>query len=283
MKKIFSLFVVLLVCFSIGLADSGKKYTSNHIDLSLDHVAPDYLGNDPKYIYSSIDDREKSSLKGEFETTEQYQKRISISNNNQNAKGIFSFQGYKPKMKYSADDSEFTILIRVGAVLSPFEHSLIPPQKGKYDVSDFKKDDKSITLIVDMEDGGSYEAENVYGAKTIVEKTVFTSYDVAVTYCNDFPIETIEDEQFPIIKFDYIVGKFPSPPEEARKIKKNIGCLVIGKLEKPFIHETFILEPATFDSPYDVSRFHRYLHMRMLELWIYNQETGKVYVKLKNT
>ncbi len=78
-----------------------------------------------------------------------------------------------------------------------------------------------------------------------------------------------------------IVGRIQLKPEDARHLKDAFAVLLIGSPEKPFTSSETVQRKGTPErlGQY-MARFY-YLHMRLLEIWFYDFETGKIFLKMK--
>ncbi|WP_243374585.1 hypothetical protein [Geotalea sp. SG265] len=237
------------------LREEAKKYTSAQIDTSLKKLPPKYFGNDPRAIYTAIEKRLEQAEKNEFETTEQFQKRLEKQNSNPiigkiKSEGLFALQASYVDSKYSADTSEMNVYLHLG--YSQREISL-----------------SSIKI-----DAGSYEGTNGFGARTIVKNADHEEYAAVPSNYTDFEFPYIETTG------QSIGVKFALNPNEAKIAKNDMRVLLIAKLTAPLISENQRYHSATFSSPYNGVFSDRYIHINLSEIWIYNQKTGQIYSKI---
>ena len=99
--------------------ESSQKYTASQIDLNLGKLPSNYSGNSPMLVYAAMVKRKNAKDKGEFETSEQYQKRLEKEKYSSiigqiTIDGLFAFKASDIYIKYSADNSEFDIDINLG-------------------------------------------------------------------------------------------------------------------------------------------------------------------------
>ena len=244
-------------------AEQKQKFTTSQIDISLDKLPFNYHGNDPKMVYSVLEQREKSSVKGEFETTEQFQKRVQTENNlpiigQISSDGLLSLQAERTDIRYSADASEFSIEIKLDKVSEPLGYRLAILKDPSYKSDNYNGNAKAISLSSALVGSRSYTASNKFGATTVVEERNYESYECAIANYNDFPVnETIrEDAQRRAKKMEetykrigssyrpntyisdydkewHISTKIKASVDEAKAIKENITVLLVGKLHAP--------------------------------------------------
>lgn len=231
------------------------KYTTTQIDLNLEKLPSNYYGNEPKSIYQAIKHRKNSSGKGEFETTEQYQKRIDNENSlpiigQIGSDGLFSFQTERSEIKYSADAAEFSIELDLSKVSEPLGYGLEKLKNPSYKADNYNEKAKSILLTYEIVNTRSYSASNSYGATIEVSETNTESYESAIANYNEFPFnETIKEDALKRAKetedmyrrggilsyynntfSDYdkewrLGVKVKSSPEEAKNLKDNFKVL----------------------------------------------------------
>jgi hypothetical protein len=174
-----------------------QKYTAVQIDSNLEKLPSNYYGNDPKSIYDSIKKRNRSAVKGEFETTEQFQKRIDKENSlpiigQISSKGLFSLQAGKTEVNYSADISEISVDIELQKVSDPIGYGMQKSINPSYKVSSYIENSKKISLTNEKKGSRSYAAQNSYGASTVVTETNHESYDAIINNYHELPfVDTV--------------------------------------------------------------------------------------------
>jgi hypothetical protein len=236
------------------LSKEAKKYTSAQVDTSLKKLPPKYFGNDPKAIFTAIELRTKKAEKSEYETTEQFQKRLEKENGMPiigkiKSDGLFSLQVSDADFKYSADTSEMNIYLNL-------------------DYSD-----RAITLSSIDIDSVSYTASNSYGASALVKNSDHEKYAAVPSNYTEFPYRDTSGQH-------YIGVKIILNQNEAKNAKNDMRVLLIAKLTDPLISEKERYHGATFSSPYNGVFSDRYIHINLIEIWIYNQKTGQIYSKV---
>ncbi|MBK5276535.1 MAG: hypothetical protein JJE30_16005 [Desulfuromonadales bacterium] len=216
MKKFIAVLLILLISLvSIAFAEpktnkkaaatttkkkrlnQTQKYTAVQIDSNLEKLPSNYYGNDPKSIYDAIKKRNRSAVKGEFETTEQFQKRIDKENSlpiigQIGPKGLFSLQARRTEVNYSADISELSVDIELQKVSEPMGYGIQKLINPSYKVSSYIENSKEISLTSEEKGSRSYAAQNRYGASTVVSESNYESYGAIVDNYRELPfIETV--------------------------------------------------------------------------------------------
>jgi hypothetical protein len=237
----------------------AKKYTNIQVDTSLNRLPPKYFGNDPRALFTAIEKRKDKAEKSEFETIEQFQKRITNENSmpiigKLSTDSLWSLQANEAKFEYSADSAEMNIYINFG-----FDGIL-----------------KAISLSSVEINHGSYAASNSYGASTVVKSSDYESYAAAPCNYSEFPFKDTIGQH-------YIGVKIALDQNEAKNAKNDMKVLLIAKLADPLISEVERYHEATFSSPNTSIFSDRYIHINLNEIWIYNQKTGQIYSKIKRS
>jgi hypothetical protein len=278
--------------------DSGEKipsqpdkYSKAQIDLSLEKLTPNYYGNNPKSILSALKNRKNTAKKDEFETSEQFEKRVENEKRlpiigQIGLEGIFSLQtkAGKGDIKYSADDSEFTIEITLDKIKEPL-------MSGSYN-----KNAKTIMLIDELISSNTHSASNSYGAIIEVKEKNYEEYQAAIANFKSFPFKEgiskfardmyefkpnpryLTDDRYKVMR---ISSKLKANTNEAKSLKENIKVLLIGKIDEPQISDSYFHAKPTRDDPAELTVMTNYIYLNLQEIWIYNQATGQIYSKIK--
>lgn len=253
------------------------KYPADGIDLNLQELPPQYLGNDPKQVYAALYDSVKSP-KGGFEAT-----RIEKD-------GLFAFQVgdtnvapedrefftqalnrgigrlLLPDIGYSAENSEFEIVLKLSHVTKGIG--------GKF----LDENAQSAQLLNEVVRAGDPVASNANEATVNVLKGVVNRYYAAIV---NFRQPLFEYEKT-WASFNWTFRtKLKSNHDEANNIKPNLRILLIGKIEEPLISSrSLYYEPKQNESTEYTLNEH-YIYFRVQEIWVYNQSTGQIYTKIK--
>ena len=64
------------------------------------------------------------------------------------------------------------------------------------------------------------------------------------------------------------------------ELERNLRLLVVCRLIEPYATSETVEVKGTPESPGEYLAEHKYLHVRILELWLYDAYTGKVFAKI---
>lgn len=214
-----------------------------------DIVLPEgYKNDDIVVLYNDL--KQKYPPKDEFETQAAYEKRMRVE--------------YEGKTKYF-----FVKEILEGGVA-----------KGApgYNYLKYDAENQIITLkrVLKLFDGKvkikrtkysreEYEAVNGFGAKAIVTSHSGIDYGILVENQSDL-----------IKEIDVSLS-----PSDARALKENLGLLFVCEIkkdnEKGYLKKGFTYKRAEFRSPRSYAFPEQYVRVEVIEIVIFNRETGFVY------
>lgn len=249
------------------------QYSTQPFDLSITSLPANYLGHNLTEIYNRLAEVEKASVKGEFETTEQFRQRIATEASKPliaslNRQSIFAFviAGFKLESKYDADQQ----MMNVKADLSRVRKGVGLDDESKM----------SLLWSITNRSNDSYTGSNAYGAQATIERKVADFYNIAF----------MNYEQFPVVKTflyrDYVKdisfsADIKMDVQKAMKAKENLRLLVACRLVEPYTIEGASYSKPTISNPRE-NFFRSYsLNTELLELWVFDASTGEVYLKQK--
>jgi hypothetical protein len=271
---------------NIGL--NTLDYTELALDLMLDKLPPQYMGHDPEKLFNILKQQQKTSKKGEFETTEEFHSRIQKQREapilgDLTIGSTFIFQiprttgtpytlgTYNIKAAYDADHK----VLEVAALLDTYYLD----KKIKYFSSREIYDPKK-----------HYEGTNAFGTQVTVEVHHSKHFKVIINNYQSFPlIKYISKENRDLglkdssYALDAYVVRLNMDNSSARIAKENLSLLVVCKIIPPFTTEDTFSDKATILSPIESSRKDSYIYTNVLELWFYNISTGEIYAKLRRS
>ena len=288
LRYLVSMICVMLILFlssSRGQDTTAKKsYSETPFNLTVDRLPTNYRGNDADSIYRLIERRENSQIKGDFETTQQYQTRVG----HQNAQpligsllttSLFAFEAAELEFRYDADSGVMDLHVPTSAAMD-----------------DVVLDTSRLALRVQASTSfRSYLGSNAFGVKVWVREKDVKSIDIGVVNASEFELEKDDTDA------DCFHGELHLAPEEARRLKQSARVLVIGSLpasadsdqtklapgkilfvnhQRP-IGKGVLLGDATIENPTAFFEQIRYVNMRVLEIWIYSPKTGTILLKIK--
>lgn len=272
-----------------------EKYTTKPFDITADKLPPNYAGHDAKQLYQNIQQRKSREKKGEFETSEQFQKRVEKESTapilgSLGTDNYFVFQPMKIDSQYDADKKVLSV---------PFDFAL--------GLLDKDKTRKVIDIKSEVVKVGTYTATNAFGALINVEEMIYRKYLLAISNYSIFSIENYTDARLkdlfakysndtpssPVTKYpsitlssqigEAIIARFIMSPEEALSAKKNMRVILICKIEAPFISADSSYSKPTFDKPTGWLSEEQYIYASLYEIWFYEYSTGKVFTKINKT
>jgi hypothetical protein len=256
-----TLSIVFILIFS--LSAFGQSFSSDW-----QKVPVGFQGDDFEQIYKIVSRSPNLKDKSEFETTADYQRRITdlskIALPNKSADSVLVF-AYRPTRieysrfftaKYDADTQNLQISITAESVryLSKSERvEFVEIMTGP------AKDAQLKSL-------GTYEGSNAYGTTRTIEKSLMSYHSVGVSN-----FKSLQRLNFAL----------SVPPSKAKEIKENLAILYVGKLVTPFFAlDASSLKP-TINRPRDVLIGNHILTMNLSEIWLYNGATGEIISKFK--
>jgi TonB family protein len=267
------------------------QYSTQAFDLSATLLPNNYLGHNVIDIYKRLDELQKTSQKGEFETTEAFQKRITaeaskplVASLTRNS--IFAFVIGKPDTKYDADQQLMSVNQKLSSVKNAAE----------------SLDDKRMSLNwgIVSRDISSYTGSNAYGAQVEVKRSLAEFYTLAFANYEQFPIvqylTEIEQETAATIKKMWERAGLTKPKEDIKKnaafstnikmdvqkaikAKENIKILIVCRLTEPYAFEGSMYKKPTINSPQESAFLFKNLNVELLEIWFFDSSTGEIYVK----
>jgi len=134
----------------------------------------------------------------------------------------------------------------------------------------------------------TYTGTDASGAKVEIEEIKFREFVVAFPNFINFPMEK------PVRKqagkdaeaggqnegWDAIRGAIPLTPDEAKQAGDRVQALLVLGPTPPFVSTDSLEEHSTAVKFREYSARYYYIHSRILELWFYDFETGRVLMKL---
>jgi hypothetical protein len=216
-------------------------------DRSIEVLKPGFASNDFMAIFNA----RQIKPKGEYETTNQYVKRVAAL-----AGEDFAFRLGPPQMKYDADKGAFVVYLREEP---PYLSGVLEyPTRDKF------------SIIVGSKDvpQGHYIGSNAMGAKVRVAKDTETTLAI-----------TVKGDSQALIRHPLLV---PVEPSVARKVKAFLGFVCVGRLDTsdPEVTKTVVIhiDPG-IDHPLERTLVYHYLASEKVEVWTYNKATGRVLQK----
>jgi hypothetical protein len=268
---------------------SNKEKVDNRplvsFDINVEKLPPDFKGVDIAKLFTLLS--KKAPLKKEeFETTAEYEKKVRAAITDD----IYAF-------KLDTDISPF---FSTPLVIHPYDADT---QKLRIDIimCDLSESNSRVSVVIkDVEiDRGSYVGSNAFGVKVLVHTATHIQYGIALVNQQVFYLH-IQDPSFSTrMSPTYITAtiQLEIPPEKARRLKNNIGVILLCKPSLYVSTGQSLLESgnslvfrdrksskATIDSPYSDHTDRSFINVEVLSIWIYEINTGSILLKqeLKN-
>ena len=125
---------------------------------------------------------------------------------------------------------------------------------------------------------GSYEASNAFGATVTVSRERIREIALALSDEPSKVLQSLRDAQSlalpPRYKF-----RMPMAPSEARESDKDMRCLALFRPLPPYVLDYSESTTPTRVRPWDDSYQGTALFGQVEHLWVFNQHSGKIYVK----
>jgi hypothetical protein len=278
-KFVISIILNIFICLISNA--QNDNYLKKSFDLSIEKMPTNFLGHNPVEVFKTLEKREIDLQKDEFETTEDYEKRIQIlknkiSNDWINHETLFSFIPSKQDLKissfnYNADKQELELEMK----LDNFTDS-----NNKIDFDDKRK---TIELKETNVSKKKYEGKNVYGVSKEVHSKYSNIYSLLINNSKDFI--NVDNLSFDLIKFKINVN-----PIIAKKIKEldlyghsgQLSFIYIGKVNEPFTTKGFYNSGTpTLKTPIEIYKDLNYINFNLTEIWVFNKVTGEILTKIK--
>jgi hypothetical protein len=142
-----------------------------------------------------------------------------------------------------------------------------------------------------------YSYKNAYGKKVEIEELKFEEYTVAFANYGEFPVERLllpsiqqalekeSKKDKPVIVDErllreFIVGSIDLTPAEVKQINERIMVLAVCNLTDPYATSDTVSEKPTPERMRDYLAQYFYINVKLLELWLYNLDTGHILIKI---
>lgn len=271
--KILQIIVIAFVCL-LSLEASAKPessskiiYIKNPFDSSINKLPSRFYGHDLKRIHQKITELKKAANKGEFETNEEYKRRMEWNASNPNilydkvlAESLLAFRSEQAvSSEYDVDGAIAKIQVSLNKFRGYSNENLL-----------------DIPIIYQRKDT-TYITQNSFGGHVTVDKTTGQDWGLLVSRT-----------QFITAEYGGYSFSVPMEINTAKRLKQKIkddsvACLVVGYLASspPYVIEAKLWKQATFDNTnaYDVA-----LHMvgfSVTELWIFDVKNGEIFAKFQ--
>ena len=227
---------------------NAAEYSNSEIVLETQTLPPRYQGNDLPRLFLGLQDLQKRQVKGEFETTGQFEerKKLDASKPLLGALGlnsVFAFECDPSDARYDADAQKLQVKLGLWPM----------PQNAAVGAVRYKLEAGPST---------SYQGTNAFGATIEVSRSEFAYYQILFAIPSGFPSAVVSDIRL--------------PAEQAKTQKDAIKVLVICRLVPPFLRSTATHHEPTFQEPTESTFETRSLWVKLLQVWFYDINSGSI-------
>jgi hypothetical protein len=283
---------LLYLCLSllaVPVVEGQERKTPAYSSASFSGtVTPHFMGNDLRQICDALSGR-ISSHKAEFETTAEYQAKLHDAINKPVTGSIKAGRdlafvipsplhnhldevndGYLTTV-YDADHAKMTVVIHIAMTFQPGEPGDVQS------LLDRPSDVHSVAIIwgANAPAYKSWNASNSFGASVKVLEQNYDAYGLAL----DLNHPWNQDKIATLITEGGSVA-FSVPVQEARLIKDHLKVLIICRIKDDPLLVGTDHHKATMASPKEETARYKYLHVTPVSLWVFDDETGKVYLTM---
>ncbi|MFZ3121943.1 MAG: hypothetical protein WA104_01040 [Thermodesulfovibrionales bacterium] len=271
---IIRLFFILIFLFFAGISHakeplankehkkvtkaSGKIYYKGTFDTSAEKLPPNFNGHNIEETYNLL--KLKASKKGEYETTEEYKKRIAQIN----SENIYAFKiedSRSVQQTYYADSQ----LLRIEIETRPVDAS-----------ADFYNKRESFIVKEKRLTERSYIGTNAFGVSVRIREIQSLQYGLALVNGKG---EFLNGNGHEIYQLGINIS-----PDKAKFLKEKLAFLIICKINSqygPIVFDGLDYSEPTLSNPIKLVYKINYLNVKALEIWAYNEQTGEIYLKEK--
>lgn len=247
-------------------ATAAAAWTPMAFDPSQQSLPPNFAGVDRKKFLRLFESKVESIKKDEYETTEQFQARLSNAGGLLapiSTEALYAFQIEELKLRYDADKQEFVVDNYYSCAKT----------------SDFGESKGWVTCKLGpvIREFSSYVGSNAYGASMKVDKVFGKDLAIAVKPESSFLATSgFEHSQYSS-RYSWKTA-FSMPLDQARALKGlEIRALVVGRVSAAKLVEgqALLVDPK-IDSPRDVFVLQPAIPFEPLKIIYYAAQTGEI-------
>jgi hypothetical protein len=123
--------------------------------------------------------------------------------------------------------------------------------------------------------GDHYLGTNAYGTTADVTQVIAKSYSLAVENGTWLTLRNLGYA----MQGAKVTLPIMFSPEKAKDLAGNIGVLLVGNLQTPWVSRDLSVSTPTLENPSDVSEIRAYLHIDPTEVWLIDIRSGEVLFK----
>ncbi len=237
-------------------------FAKEEFDLNIVKLPKNYIGHDFVSLYKALN---KIAPRSEFETSDDYEQRLLALSSKPligtlTISSLFAFTVNELKISYDADRQTLTVAF-----------------SGEYG----ERDSAIFDLSSYYEKKGSYIGVNAFNRKVQIQQGLKLKYSVQFPNCKHKYSLLGRQEYDSMIVNHSLETSFIIDPDSAKKSKKTIALLIIGKLRPPFAESKKYKSEPKIDYPYDIATNERQIHMDVTAMWLYDKSSGALYKKIE--
>jgi hypothetical protein len=261
------------------LAGSSSVFAQNVPDDASSTVGPGYTGLDPAAIVRELEATGITKPKSEYETSADYQRRISTLPSQSGSYGL-SLDG---ELAFVLNGPTVNVAVPSGGVKFNYDaNKRLMDVEIQIDKTDFGLDWlPALSLRSAILRSDRYMGENTYGATAEVTSILSREFGVTIengTWLTPARAGSLSLEQ------TGVTLPLPMPPAVAKDFADHLRVLLICRLTSPWLRETsFVGSGATIQSPYEGVTIYKYLHISPEALWVFDDRDGKVIAKFTSS
>lgn len=230
-------------------------HLTGFFDPTVKSLSPGFLGNSFERVYRAT----LISPKGEYETTAQFEERVQKI-----PRGVYAFRAEnEPTSKYDADTGQLVITPETTMIHVGF---------------DFKPNYTAYMIRSAVVARKEYVGSNAFGATALVKSERVKEYSIVVGQDRRYGSST-----------DLVLAM---TPDEARRVRSSLKVLYVCSTDVPREEQLpsmdmpdlsfdgatgFNSTDATLDDPEERSTYLYSLRVKLLEIWVFDSKTGRVY------
>jgi hypothetical protein len=240
---------------------TGTAFLTTPFNVEGLKISPGFKGHHIADIQAALSRRLAARRKGEFESTDDHQKRLENLDDKPfygtlklDSRLAFIVNPEALRKEYDADSQVLDVFIKLEQVVEGTTWN-------------FEKFGVAIQAYGDSR--STYEGQNAYGAKATVVKRERSYRNLAFVNTSQIGIERSASTT--------LVCDIKADSSTARRIKDRLKVVFVSRLARPYLTSGLIALKPTLSSPLAGEFFHTNLVVELMEIWIFDSVTGTVY------
>jgi TonB family protein len=240
-------------------------------DPSVASLPPGFTGHNAAELYKRLARRNLSLVKGEFETTESFERRVQAAAEKPilgilTERSVFAFvigpsDGRLGRLEAKYDADRATLHARAELLGGSFGDA------GKH---------RSLRWASFVTNHRFYKATNAFGARVTVEHYTQVFINIDFNNINRFSVARTYRDSLRDLAF---AEDIRIDPLSAPRAKKNLRLLLVCLLASPYTSRSSGYVKPTIDNPYEESHYNYSISTELLEIWWFDSATGHVYAR----